>query len=199
MKKNRDGKRGESGFTMIEVMIVTVILSIVAFMAVPSFMGTIKRNKVKRAAAEIADNINLTRSHGIKEAVMDYRIVFDPGNDRYLCGFENDADSDPDGFGSGGSKIVGLSTYSPEITFGSDAPNGPNGSLACGGAIPASGVSGWGTPPVLNFNSDGSVPNLGCVFIRDQSGNNFMVSVESVVGKTNLWRWEGGNVWSKVY
>jgi prepilin-type N-terminal cleavage/methylation domain-containing protein len=199
MKGKEKRLRGNSGFTIIEVMIVAAIIAIMAFMAAPGFKKIIKRGKVRHAASEVADNINVTRSFGIKEAVMDYRIVFDPGNDSYACGFENDADPAPDGFGTGGSRVVDLSTYSPEISFGSDAANGPASSLVCGGAIPANGISGWGTPPLLTFNSDGSVPSLGCVFIRDQSGNNFLVSIETVVGKTNLWRWEGGNVWAKVY
>lgn len=199
MKRKNNMMCENSGFTLIELMIIVSILAIISFMVVPNFLETIKKNKVRHAASEIAENISLARSYGIKEAVRQYLIAFDPGNDRYLFGFDTNGDSVPDGFSLGDTRSVDLSSYSPEISFGSDAPNGPAASLVCGGAIPGNGISGWGAPPVLTFGSDGSVPSLGCVFIRDQSGNNFLVSVESVVGKTNLWVWEESNVWKKVY
>lgn len=59
-------KGAESGFTLIELMIVIVILAILATLAIPSFTDFIEKNRVKNAAEDIYALLNQAKS----EAVM---------------------------------------------------------------------------------------------------------------------------------
>jgi general secretion pathway protein G len=46
--------RGESGFTLIEMMLVVIIIGILASMVVPSFVGRSREARVKAAQGDIA-------------------------------------------------------------------------------------------------------------------------------------------------
>ncbi len=53
--------RNQSGFTLVEVMIVCVIIAIVTMMAVPTFMQWNSRYQLRQATTELAGNLNLAR------------------------------------------------------------------------------------------------------------------------------------------
>ncbi len=53
MMKNRHGKNKESGFTLIELMVVIFILGLLAAVAVPRFMGESDKAKVQTARTQI--------------------------------------------------------------------------------------------------------------------------------------------------
>lgn len=198
--KTRDMTRGEKGFTLVELMIVVAMLGIVAFMAYPSIMGAIQNYKIRSAASDIAGNIKLTRAYAIKEATRNYLITFNSTSKLYNIGYENTGDLVPDGFGTGAPRVVSLGNYgTSDIIFGSDAPNGPPGSPVNSGPVPGNGINVSGTPPNIRFNSDGSVTNVGGIFIKDGVGNNYCISIDAIVGTVILWRWEGGNNWKKIF
>lgn len=204
MKEKENKIFGNGGFTLIEVMIIMVILGILSFMAYPSMMATIRINKIRAAAADIAGNIKLTRSYAIKEASNRYIITFNPGVNQYTLGFDNvpspGGDLVPEGFGQGGPRIIDLTAYSSDIQFGSDANIGPSDSLV-NNIDPAtvSGINYAGAPKNIRFNPDGTVRTTGGVFIKDGAGNNYCIGVDTVVGTVILWRWQGGTNWKKIY
>lgn len=195
---------GNSGFTLIELMIIVVILGILSFMAYPSMMDSIRLNKIRAAAADIAGNIKLTRSYAIKEAANRYVITFNPGTNQYTLGFDNvpspGGDLVPEGFGMGGPRIIDLTAYGSDIQYGSDANIGPSDSLV-NNIDPAtvSGINYSGAPKNIRFNPDGTVTTTGGVFIKDGAGNNYCIGVDTVVGTVILWRWQGGANWKKIY
>lgn len=195
---------GNGGFTLIELMIIVVILGILSFMAYPSMMDSIRLNKIRAAAADIAGNIKLTRSYAIKEAANRYVITFNPGTNQYTLGFDNvpspGGDLVPEGFGMGGPRIIDLTTYGSDIQYGSDANIGPSDSLV-NNIDPAtvSGINYSGAPKNIRFNPDGTVTTTGGVFIKDGAGNNYCIGVDTVVGTVILWRWQGGANWKKIY
>ncbi len=187
------------GMTLVEVMIVVAILAVLSMIAYPSFSRSIQKYKVRTCASEIAMNLKLTRSQAISEPDRNYIFVLNPGSLSYSFGYDSDGDLIPDGFGSKGAVTVSIDSYGPGIVFGSDASQGPSDSFACSGSVPVSGISGFGGNSFVFFNSDGTLSGTGCIFIKDGSGNNFLVSVESISGKVTLWNWGGGNDWKKVY
>ncbi len=58
MKKNRNNKKDRArceGFTLMEVLLVVVIISILVAMAVPRFSGRAEQAKIARAEADIGN------------------------------------------------------------------------------------------------------------------------------------------------
>ena len=198
-KKKMDLKN-KKGFTLVEIMTIIVIMGIMGAIAYPSFMKSIKRYKVRNAAADISSHIKLTRSMAMKEATRSYLLTFTPSGNSYSYGYDTNSDSAPDGYGTGPKVDVTLADYSSSIIFGSDASNGPPASTACSGIVPGNGFKGLpGTNPNVSFTSSGSATSTGCVFLKDGDGNNYLVSLESLVGNVIIWHWESGNVWKKIY
>ncbi len=66
-KQNR--QKSFSGFTLIELMIVVVIIGIVSAIAVPSYNSMISRNRVTTAVASLHSAFLLSRSEALKQGV----------------------------------------------------------------------------------------------------------------------------------
>lgn len=67
------------GFSLIELMVAVAILAILLALAVPSFQDMIQRNRVRTAAADLTDALNLTRSEAIKRG-SSTRLCIDGDN-----------------------------------------------------------------------------------------------------------------------
>ncbi len=65
MKINGNHK-SQTGFTLIELMIVLLIVSVVSAIGGPIFNETIKRNRLRTQADRILTTLNLTRSEAVK-------------------------------------------------------------------------------------------------------------------------------------
>lgn len=55
-----------SGFTLVELMIVVALLVIVATMAVPSFQGLIESNRLKSTTNDVLGTLNYARSEAVR-------------------------------------------------------------------------------------------------------------------------------------
>ena len=69
------------GFTIIEVLIVVVILSIAAFVAIP-MVGSAASMQIRSASNMIAADLEYARSMAISRG-QNYSVVFDAATDRY--------------------------------------------------------------------------------------------------------------------
>lgn len=67
------------GFSLIELMVAITILAILLALAVPSFQDMIQRNRVRTAAADLSDSLNLARSEAIKRG-SSTRLCIDDEN-----------------------------------------------------------------------------------------------------------------------
>lgn len=59
-----------SGFTLIELIVTISIAAIFMSMAIPSFIGTIGRNRLTTNANELVTSLNLARSEAVKRGVQ---------------------------------------------------------------------------------------------------------------------------------
>jgi type IV fimbrial biogenesis protein FimT len=59
-------QHAETGFTLIELMIVLAVAGILAAIALPSFRSLIQSQQVKDASFELFSNLSLARSEAIK-------------------------------------------------------------------------------------------------------------------------------------
>ncbi|MCX5635258.1 MAG: GspH/FimT family pseudopilin [Planctomycetota bacterium] len=77
------------GFTLVEVIIVVVILSIAAMMAIP-MMSSAGSVQIRSAADAIAADLEYARSMAISRQ-QNYGIIFNPDNDKYDVVDQSDA------------------------------------------------------------------------------------------------------------
>lgn len=59
--------RSSRGFTLLEILIVTIIIALVASIGIPRFIGSIERAQVKSTAGEIANVMRLARLRAVSE------------------------------------------------------------------------------------------------------------------------------------
>ena len=80
----RPGHRtSESGFTIVEMLIVVTILSLVALVANTSYRSFRERAILNRAATVVASDMALTRSYAIRER-QNVSLVADESNRMYV-------------------------------------------------------------------------------------------------------------------
>lgn len=74
--------RKETGFTLIEVIIVVAIIAVAAAIGVPSYLSWIPDIRLKSAVANLKSDINLAKQRAIREN-GDVSLVFDTVNNQY--------------------------------------------------------------------------------------------------------------------
>ena len=70
------------GFTLIETMVVTAIVAVLAALAAPSFGTTIDRWRVRQAVESMTSTLYYARSEAIKRQT---RVVLCPSDDGRVC------------------------------------------------------------------------------------------------------------------
>lgn len=64
--KNNEEHKSQSGFSLVELMIVVMIASVIGTIGVPAMTETVKNNRVRAQADRILATLNLTRSEAVK-------------------------------------------------------------------------------------------------------------------------------------
>jgi type IV fimbrial biogenesis protein FimT len=182
----------ESGFSLIELLVVIVIIAILAAIAIPAFSGWLPNYRLRQAARDVYSNLQRAKVNAIKSN-SEWRVYFDnsvsPGR-YFLCsgpGVDGNWDNPPPlGGDDDVAMTFNLSTY-PDVDFG-------NGSAAAG-------IDGWvfGAPisyanPVTNFTSRGTVDLTGYVYLSNAKGSVIGVGTPSPAGVIVLKRFKGA-VW----
>lgn len=93
--RSSDGDWRAAGFTVIEVLIVVAIAAIATAVVVPTFLSTIRANRLDAAGAELRAALRLARSEAVKRATL---VVAEPINPSDWAGglrIYVDADLDP--------------------------------------------------------------------------------------------------------
>ncbi len=83
----------ESGFTIMEMMVVIGIVAIMSAFAVPAFLGRMPAKRMESAASGVNAAFQVARLSAIKENTCAV-IAFSPSNDNYRI-FADDGDGTP--------------------------------------------------------------------------------------------------------
>jgi prepilin-type N-terminal cleavage/methylation domain-containing protein len=80
--------RAQSGFTLLEVLVVISIMAILCTLASPNFLGWTSGERLKSAAGDIQAAVQLARLTAVKENAI-VIIEFDPAAKSYIMFVDN--------------------------------------------------------------------------------------------------------------
>lgn len=79
------GKPAQTGFTLIELMIVIVLLAVIAAVAVPGFQTLVENNQVTSSTNRLVGALNFARSEALREG---QQVTLQPTGGDWGQGFE---------------------------------------------------------------------------------------------------------------
>ena len=79
-------KKHSSGFTLIEIIVVIVLIAIITFVAVPQMGNTIRTKRLFDAVEKLNDDLNYCRDYAISQHTNTW-VVFDIVNNSYQMSF----------------------------------------------------------------------------------------------------------------
>ncbi|MFT7373587.1 MAG: type IV fimbrial biogenesis protein FimT [Oleiphilaceae bacterium] len=77
-----DMYRKKLGFTLLELLVTLVVLSVVVAVAIPSFQSTIEKNSISASISEFAATLRLARTEAVKRGRL---VVVCPSADQASC------------------------------------------------------------------------------------------------------------------
>ncbi|MCP4116032.1 MAG: type II secretion system protein [Desulfobacteraceae bacterium] len=202
----------QSGFTLIEIMIVTVIISILVAASVPRILQELPDHRLKSAARALYSTLQRARLLATKEN-SDIAVFFDTatGNYQVLRDWGPDAtwgtaDDINDGPGpdlthGNGDDVpeeapVPLTSHGNSIAYGTGAAT--TNATQNGGSLPGNAVSYVNS--LVVFNSRGFLRNAGFngyVYLSNSRNTCFALGTPTVTGNIVLRRWDpNGAAWT---
>jgi prepilin-type N-terminal cleavage/methylation domain-containing protein len=186
--KNR---KGDAGFTLIELFVVMSIMAVTAAIAIPAFAVWLPNYRLKSAARDVYSNLQLAKLGAVKEN-KDWAVVFDqsvtPG--RYYIVSDDGDNNTWDGPPPGGDdpvenveKTVDLVNYE-----GIDFGHGTAGS-GIGSHVWSGGDEVTYAPDVVVFNSRGTCGS-GYVYLANQKNTTYGIGTRAS-GVILLRKWSG--------
>ncbi len=186
-------KRKKNGFTIIELVVVIVIVSVLSSIIVPNFISWRASMHVKAVATDLFSCIQETRMIAINtNSAM--AIVFDTANNRYYRCDDSGVDGwsgVDDNIGAGDNNIVQtyyLASDQGGVQYGHGIITGNNS--VRGTAFPVGDISY--TNHVLIINSQG-IGTGGYVYLENRDGDKIFAVGTLTSGLVRIVKWIGGS------
>jgi prepilin-type N-terminal cleavage/methylation domain-containing protein len=182
--------QSNSGFTLIEIMVVLVVIGILAAISAPSFMKWLPNIALQSASRDLYGIMQKARSEAVK-GNKDWAIVFDTTNNRYYLCSDPGADGDWSGTndltGGGDNQIsetISLSAYKHGVGFGhlpatKDVvdTNFPNGNISYNDKVAVFNPRGTGL--------------AGYVYLSHKNNTNTYAIGKQISGIIQFRHWKG--------
>lgn len=126
--------RNAKGFTLLELCIAVAVLSILAAIAVPNYIGWLPKRHLRSSAIDVQSAIQLAKITAIRENT-NVSLKFNTGSDNYQAFIDANADGNPDAGTfrskdmSPGIDLVSTDFAADTITFNSRGLAGAAGQI----------------------------------------------------------------------
>ena len=175
--------RNNSGFTIVELLVVIALIAIIAAIAVPNFIGWLPKYRLRAATQDLYSNFQRAKMGAIKNN-NDWAIVFDTNTDSYSI------ISDYLGSGQAIEKTVNLSSYGSGIGFGHGNATQP---IPSGGSFPTDNVT-YDTPDnTAVFTPRGLAKHSGYAYLANNEGATRAAGTPYYAGGIVLKAWMGSS------
>ncbi len=175
---------GESGFTVMELMVVIAIIGIMVAIAIPSFSTWLPNYRLRNAARDLYTNMQKAKIGAIKSN-SNWAIVFDFANKRYRICSDDGGDGDWTDEDETEESIVHLPVkYEGNVDYGHGNATGP-----IGGTWGGNDISYNSPVDVAVFNPRGTC-NAGYVYIENGKNTTYGIGTRSS-GVILLRKWTG--------
>lgn len=165
-----------SGFTVIELMIVMAIMAVMTTVAVSSILSWIPEKRLMSAGDDLFSNLQYARLGAIRNNT-DWAVEFNTNANTY------DILSDYKGTNTI-VKTVDLASYGSGVCYGMGSATQPKGS-----STPADGVSYLANRAI--FNSRGMADKLGYVYLTNDFGSAVAAGSSALAGVVVQRVWTG--------
>ncbi len=194
-------RRGQSGFTLIEMLVVLALMAALMFFSIPAILPVIHQSKLTGIANEVKSLMFLARLNAIKNSAQAVVRIVPADATNPIPQVQAFSDRNSDGQLSAGEPIL-ASFYLPKgVTF-----TAPPADVTDAASVLALSVDPGGAalPHIAIFRSDGSLPDnctingaIGCAGafrLADQNGNYLEVLIPSATTPIpKLLKWDGSN------
>ncbi|HOO37052.1 MAG TPA: prepilin-type N-terminal cleavage/methylation domain-containing protein [Deltaproteobacteria bacterium] len=164
------------GVTLLELMVVLVIISVMAAIALPDLRVFASRRTLGRQGDELVAILNRSREMAMEQGIT-WRVLFSPEEQRCISFGDKNADSQIDP----GEEQIGPFYLSEGISYGSLAPSGPNKTT-----IPSDGVSF--TSNRTSFSYMGCC-NAGTVYLKSED-RSLAIRLMPSSGMVRMWEYD---------
>jgi prepilin-type N-terminal cleavage/methylation domain-containing protein len=177
--------RKNSGFTLIELIIVIVVLVILAAVSVPIYLSWLPEYRLRSAADDLYAHLQHAKMQAIRNN-KNYAIQFVQATNSYTI-YSNYVSASDTGTAI---KTINLSDH------GSGVGYGRGDATSAIGTYDADGITytnNW-----VIFNHRGMLFNAGCigyVYLSNNAGSARAVGTPAIAGVVRLRRWAGGSNW----
>jgi len=162
-------RRGESGYSLIELAVVLVLLGLVVTIGMPAMQDWLERYRVRTAAQALASDMQLQRMRAVSRNRR-FSIAFDVANSTYTMW-----EGDP---------VNGLTTQMTPVPTGM-----PMGVTFTGAGDPVE-VTWQGNADFAVFHPDGSVNDRlaqdDTITLTNAIGDAFRVVINQVTGRVQV-------------
>jgi len=167
-------KPRQSGFTLLEVLVVVAVVGILLMITAPAFLNMINRYKLTGTAREVAALMQAARLESIKMSST-AQVSFDSVTNSFTATLET------------GRALPGTVPMPVKVEFRGPGDGAPNG---------ANAIDGWDDAPAQDgpiFRPDGSVDRVGAFRFKDSNDNYLEVRVETpATGRIVLRKYDPG-------
>ena len=185
--KTPSGKNNSSGFSLIELVVGVAILLLLAAIAIPNALATLRAYRLTGSARAVAHQVSLARLRAETE-FTNAQLVIDPATNAYsvqVCTVAGKADNctTPGDYNNEGTQFLPTG-----VSFGFGPATGPAAGQAALQQTLQARFNSRGIPVLLDGSGNTNANDV--IYITDGQANAFAVSV-TVGGHVRVWRYNG--------